>query len=52
MSTHHTITQLLSAHRRGDAEANAKLYALIYNDLKRLAHRQRAYWQVNVSGTQ
>lgn len=35
------ITALLSSLRRGDAEAEARLVALIYDDLRRLARRER-----------
>lgn len=35
------ITALLSSLRRGDAQAEARLVALVYDDLRRLARRER-----------
>ena len=34
------ITQLLEAHRQGDQEATAQLFAVVYKDLQALAHFQ------------
>ena len=42
MAVQHTITHLLRAHRRGDARATDDLFALIYQELKAIAHRQLA----------
>ncbi len=42
MAVQHTITHLLSAHRRGDTKATDDLFALIYQELKAIAHRQLA----------
>ena len=42
MAVQYTITHLLRAHRRGDAEATDALFALIYQELKAIAHRQLA----------
>lgn len=44
MGMYHTITQLLRAYRRGDQEAYRKLFALLYDDLRHLAHRQLHFW--------
>jgi len=38
------ITRLLEAVHRGDREALAALFPLIYEDLSQLAHRQRLAW--------
>ena len=42
MAVQHTITHLLLAHRRGDSKATDGLFALIYQELKAIAHRQLA----------
>ena len=42
MAVQHTITHLLRAHRRGDSQATDDLFALIYQELKTIAHRQLA----------
>ncbi len=42
MAAQYTITHMLRAHRRGDAEATDALFALIYQELKSIAHRQLA----------
>ncbi len=42
MAIQHTITHLLRAHRRGDSQATDDLFALIYQELKTIAHRQLA----------
>jgi RNA polymerase sigma factor (TIGR02999 family) len=36
----HDVTELLIAHGRGDAAAFDRLLGLVYEDLRRLAHRQ------------
>jgi RNA polymerase sigma factor (TIGR02999 family) len=40
-----TVTQLLLAHQQGDREAFEQLIPLVYQDLKRVAGRQRRQWQ-------
>jgi RNA polymerase sigma factor (TIGR02999 family) len=35
-----SVTRLLAAARGGDATAQERLYALVYDDLRRIAHRQ------------
>ncbi len=40
MTFSHEVTQLLLAHRRGNREVADKLFALIYEELHDMAHRQ------------
>ena len=40
MAVADAITQLLLAHRQGDREASDKLFALVYDELPGMAHRQ------------
>jgi RNA polymerase sigma factor (TIGR02999 family) len=35
------ITELLAASRRGDAAASERIFAALYDELKRIAHRER-----------
>ena len=42
MASEDMITQLLSAHRQGDTHAADELFALIYQELRNIAHRQLA----------
>ena len=39
-SAREEVTELLAAARAGDGSAQERLYALVYDDLRRLAHRQ------------
>jgi RNA polymerase sigma factor (TIGR02999 family) len=48
-STGETISRLLEAVQRGDRSALDELYALVYAELRVLAHRQRRRW--DASGT-
>lgn len=43
--THATVTRLLEAVQDGDAAALDDVFALVYDELKRLAHRQRRSWR-------
>ncbi len=40
MAVEDAITQLLLAHRQGNREASDKLFALVYDELHGMAHRQ------------
>lgn len=40
MDARHEVTQLLGAWRHGDAEAMDRLMALVYDELRRIAHAQ------------
>ena len=40
MTRHEAITELLLAVRGGDSGARDRLYAAVYDDLRRIAHRQ------------
>ena len=40
MSSDGTVTQLISAHRGGDSSAGDRLFALVYDELHVMAHRQ------------
>lgn len=40
-----TVTELLLAHQHGDRRAFDQLFPLIYQDLKRVAFRQRRRWR-------
>lgn len=42
MAAQDVITQLLHAHRQGDTHAADELFALIYQELRSIAHRQLA----------
>lgn len=47
-----SVTLLLAAAERGDAGADARLYALVYDDLRRCAHRQaRGHRNLTLSTT-
>lgn len=47
-----SVTLLLAASERGDAGADAQLYALVYEDLRRCAHRQaRGHRNLTLSTT-
>ncbi len=43
------ITQLIEAHRNGDENAYDQVVALLYTDLRRLAHRQLARYHDNAT---
>lgn len=43
METEHQITRLLQQLRRGDRAALDRLLPLVYDELRRIAHRQRSY---------
>src|SRR5262245_31715016 len=45
MSDPGEVTSLLEAYGRGDAEALNRLLPLIYDELRRLAHRRRYSWR-------
>ncbi len=40
MTTIQTLTTLLKAHRQGDRAATDELFALVYDELREVAHRQ------------
>ena len=42
MASQDVVTRLLNAHRQGDANAADELFALIYQELHSIAHRQLA----------
>jgi RNA polymerase sigma factor (TIGR02999 family) len=44
-SDKHAVTQLLGEVRDGKEEAVHKLFPLIYEELRNMAHGQRKYWQ-------
>lgn len=43
MVAQQTLTRLLQAHRRGDRKATDDLFALVYDELRGVAHRQLRY---------
>ncbi len=43
MDAKSTLTQLLQAHRQGDRNATNNLFALVYDELHEVAHRQLRY---------
>ncbi len=49
MAVEDAITQLLLAHREGNKEASNKLFALVYQELHGMAHRQIWHGQGNAT---